>query len=210
MNIIESLKWRYAVKKFDNLKILSKNKINTLKNAFNLTPTAFGLQPVSLIIVHDKKIQETLVKHSMGQQQVGNASHVFILAIPKNYGINDVENYFSLVKKIRNTPDDILNPFKEYLTTSVANQTQIALFEQNKRQAYLVLGNLLTTCAVEKIDACPIEGFSPEKYDEILDLSSKNLTSVLALPIGYRAKDDFMKDLKKVRKDISETIIEIT
>ena len=30
------------------------------------------------------------------------------------------------------------------------------------------------------------------------------------LPVGYRAKDDIMGDMKKVRKDLSETIIEIT
>jgi len=37
MNIIESLNWRYATKKFDSNRKLSKNQVNTLKNAFNLT-----------------------------------------------------------------------------------------------------------------------------------------------------------------------------
>ena len=43
----------------------------------------------------------------------------------------------------------------------------------NKNQAYLALGNLLTVCAIEKIDACPMEGFIPEQYDEILGLQSQ-------------------------------------
>ena len=33
MNTIESLQWRYAVKKFDTNKTLTKEQINTLKNA---------------------------------------------------------------------------------------------------------------------------------------------------------------------------------
>ena len=77
----------------------------------------------------------------------------------------------------------------------------------NKNQAYLALGNLLTVCALENIDSCPMEGFVPDKYDEILDLDSRNLTSVLVLPVGFRAEDDYMKDLKKVRKDMDEVVI---
>ena len=39
MDIIGSLEWRYATKKFDPSKKLSKDKIEILKKAFNLTPT---------------------------------------------------------------------------------------------------------------------------------------------------------------------------
>jgi hypothetical protein len=52
-----------------------------------------------------------------------------------------------------------------------------------------------------------MEGFVPEKYDEILQLDAQNLTSVLVLPVGFRAEDDYMKDLKKVRKNIEEVIV---
>jgi len=73
----------------------------------------------------------------------------------------------------------------------------------------LALGNLLTVCASLKIDSCPMEGFLPEKYDEILNLSDKNLQSVLLLPVGKRADDDYMATQKKVRKSLSETVIEL-
>ena len=78
-----------------------------------------------------------------------------------------------------------------------------------KNQAYIALGNLLTVAAIEKIDACPMEGFNPEKYDEILNLKKYNLKSALVLPVGFRAEDDYMKDLKKVRKNIADVVIEI-
>ena len=55
-----------------------------------------------------------------------------------------------------------------------------------------------------------MEGFTPDKYDEILDLKKENLKSVLVLPVGFRATDDYMKDLTKVRKELSESIIEIS
>ena len=76
-------------------------------------------------------------------------------------------------------------------------------------QAYIALGNLMTVCAIEKIDSCPMEGFVPEKYDEILNLKEKGLKSALLLPVGYRAEDDMFADFKKVRKKIGETVFEL-
>ena len=209
MNSIESLKWRYAVKKFDNKKSITKEQLNTIKETFNLTATSYGLQPVKLVIIQNKKLQEQLVEHSWNQQQVAQASHLLVLCVPKNYTEKEVENYFKLVKEIRNTPDEILNPFKEFLVDDISKKSQEDLFLWNKNQAYLAMGNLLTVCANEQIDSCPMEGFNPEKYDDLLDLEKHNLTSVLVLPIGFRADDCYMKDLKKVRKNVDDVVIEI-
>ncbi|MFD2568210.1 NAD(P)H-dependent oxidoreductase [Pseudotenacibaculum haliotis] len=210
MNSIQSLQWRYAVKKFDNNTYLSDQQINTLKEAFNLTATSYGLQPIKLVVIKNKEIQQQLVEHSWNQQQVAQASHVLILCIDTHLNENDVEKYFERVQEIRNTPDDIINPFKDYLKQLITNKSSEDLTTWAKNQAYLALGNLLTVCANEQIDSCPMEGFIPEKYDEVLDLASKNLSSVLVLPVGFRAEDDFMKDLKKVRKNIDEIVVEIS
>lgn len=209
MNSIKNLEWRYATKKFDAEKLLSNSQISILKEAFNLTATSYGLQPVKMVVIKNKEIQNQLVAHSWNQQQIAQASHVLVLCIPEKYTEKDIENYFSLVKNTRNTPDQILNPFKEMLTSSIATKSQEELRIWNKNQAYIALGNLMTVAANEQIDSCPMEGFTPEKYDEILNLKEHNLTSVLVLPVGFRAEDDFMKDLKKVRRETSEIVIEI-
>ena len=209
MSIIKNLEWRYATKKFDATKLLSDLQINTLKKAFNLTATSYGLQPIKMVVVHNKKLQQELVKYSWNQQQIAQASHVLVLCIQKNMSNEDIESYFSLVKKIRNTPDKILNPFKEYLKNDMDTKSEVDLHSWMKNQAYIALGNLMTVAASENIDSCPMEGFIPEKYDALLNLDKHNLKSVLVLPVGFRAEDDFMKDLKKVRKHTSEVIIEI-
>ncbi|ARV14896.1 NAD(P)H-dependent oxidoreductase [Polaribacter sp. SA4-12] len=209
MNIIDSLKWRYAVKKFDSEKHLSEAQINTLKEAFNLTATSYGLQPIKLVVVKNKEIQKELVPHSFNQNQVFEASHLLVICVPYNYTTEEVENYFNLVQKIRNTPEEITKPFRDFLTADIEKKTQEELLLWNKNQAYIALGNLMTVCAVEKIDACPMEGFIPEKYDEILGLKSHNLKSILVLPVGFRAHDCYMKDLPKVRKETQDIVIEI-
>ena len=209
MNIIESLKWRYAVKKFDSEKQLSEIQINTLKEAFNLTATSYGLQPIKLVIIKNKAIQKELVPYSFNQNQIQEASHVLVICVPNNYTTEEVDNYFHLIQKIRNTPEAITKPFKDFLIADIEKKTQEELLLWNKNQAYIALGNLMTVCAVEKIDACPMEGFIPDKYDEILNLKKQNLKSVLLLPVGFRADDCYMKDLTKVRKEAQESIIEI-
>ena len=209
MNIIESLEWRYATKKFNETKYLTNNQLDILKNAFNLTATSYGLQPVKLVVVKNKEIQQQLVAHSWNQQQVAQASHVLVICIQENLSSEDIENYFKLVKEIRNTPDEILNPFKDFLKSSISTKSEIEIFEWMKNQAYIALGNLLNVAAAERIDTCPMEGFSPEKYDEVLDLKKHNLKSTLVLPVGFRAEDDYMKDLKKVRKKLKDVVIEI-
>ena len=208
MNTIASLNWRYAVKKFNNEKFLSQEQINLLKEAFNLTATSYGLQPLKLLVIKNKEIQKELVAHSWNQSQVLEASHLLVICIPTNFSKNEVEAYFNLVQEVRNTPIEIIKPFKEFLTAEIDKKSQEELLSWNKNQAYLALGNLLTVCALEKIDACPMEGFIPEKYDEVLGLHEKNLTSTLVLPVGFRADDDYMKDLKKVRKNTDDVVIE--
>ena len=76
-------------------------------------------------------------------------------------------------------------------------------------QAYLIMGNLLTVCALEEIDACPMEGFEPAAYDKLLGLTGYGISAVLVLPVGYRALDDPFAGFKKVRKKLNESIVEI-
>lgn len=209
MQVLDSLRWRYAVKKFDDGKIVPKEKIDTIKEAFNLTASSYGLQPFKLVVIKNKEIQNQLVEHSWNQKQVAQASHVLVITVQKSYSTEEVSSYFNRVKNIRNTPDEIINPFQEFLTNTVASKSQEELLSWNKNQAYLAMGNLLTVCALEEIDSCPMEGFIPEKYDEVLGLEGQNLTSVLVLPIGYRAEDDYMKSQKKVRKNLEEVIFQI-
>ncbi len=208
-NSVDILNWRYATKKFDNTKIISEEKITILKHAFNLTATSYGLQPIKLVIIKNKKIQQSLIPHSFNQNQVAQASHLFVLCIENKIDKNNVEAYFNKVKKVRGTSDEILQPFKNVMLNSFENQEEDKTTEWCKQQAYIALGNLMTVCAFEKIDSCPMEGFIPTGYDELLGLKEKGLSSVLVLPVGYRADDDMFADFKKVRKDLAESIIEI-
>lgn len=209
MDIIESLQWRYATKKFDELKYISEEKIEVLKQAFNLTATSYGLQPIKLLIIKDKKLQEKLVAYSMDQIQVAQASHVLVFCIQTQLDKSYIKKYFDRVQEIRNTPESILQPFEDFLIEDFSTKSITEIEKWATNQAYLAMGNLLTVCAIEEIDSCPMEGFDPKAYDEVLELNTKGLQSVLVMPIGYRAEDDMFSSLKKVRKTIAESTFEL-
>lgn len=209
MDTIQQLKWRYATKKFDATKKLTKAKLNIITEAFNLTATSFGLQTIKLVVIESKTVREPLVAHTYNQKQVLDASHLLVICIQDNIEEIDVSNYYQNIKNIRNTPENILKPYREGLASMMQGKSQQERQEWSKNQAYIALGNLLTVCAMEEIDSCPMEGFIPAKYDQTLKLNQKGLKSVLLLPIGYRAEDDMFSTLKKVRKPIKEAVINI-
>ena len=209
MNIIDKLNWRYATKTFDESKKLSNSKLNILKQAFNLTPTSYGLQTMKLVIVGDEITKEKLVNLCYGQEQVKNASHVLVICIHDQVNEADIDDHFDNIKKIRKTPELILSKYRNEQKDFIKEKSPKKIESWCIMQAYIALGNLMTVCAVESIDACPMEGFLPQKVDDLLELNKYGLKSVLLLPVGYRAKNDMFAGFKKVRKDLSETIIEL-
>lgn len=207
--ILEKLQWRYACKKFDPSKSLSSAKLNILKEAFNLTATSYGLQPLKMVVIGDPQLKQQLVPLSMNQKQVADASHVLVLCIETSLTQDYIKGHFKREEAIRNTPRHILEPFEKFLIEDFGRKSQEEISQWMVKQAYLALGNLLTVCALEDIDACPMEGFTPEAYDELLGLSAHGLASVLVLPVGYRSEDDFHASLKKVRRGVEEVIVEM-
>ena len=157
----------------------------------------------------NKSILQELVPISSNQKQVGQASHLCIFCVYTNVDEAYIRTYFENIKSIRKTPDAVLNSFRESLISSFATKSPDEIFNWGAKQAYLALGNMLTVCATQEIDACPMEGFDPIAYDEYFKLNEQGLRSVLLMPIGFRAKVDMFADLKKVRKDLRDSIIEI-
>ena len=209
MNIIKALKWRYAAKKFDSSRVIPNEIIEVIKESFNLTASSYGLQPVKLLIVSNKSILQELVPISSNQQQVGQASHLCVFCVDTNIDEAYIRTYFENIKSIRNTPDAVLSSFRDSIISSFGSKSIDEIYNWGAKQAYLALGNMLTVCATQEIDACPMEGFDPVAYDMYFKLKEQGLRSALVMPIGYRAEDDMFADMKKVRKDLKDSIIEI-
>jgi nitroreductase / dihydropteridine reductase len=206
MNIINYFKWRYATKKFDSTKKLSDQQLSFLLEATNLAPSSYGLQPFSIIVVENSLLRDKLRAVSYAQSQVSEASHLLVFAAKSNLSVADAEEYIQRIIRDRNVSPESLSGYLATLSNSITSKTPEALLQWASRQIYISLGFLLAAAATEKIDACPMEGFQKDKYDEILGLTQKGLTSVVIAAIGIRSESDSYQYKPKVRKSLEELV----
>lgn len=204
--IIDDLNWRYATKKYNPAKIIADKDLEVVLESLRLVPSSYGMQPLSYLLINDKNLREQLKPLAYNQSQITDASHLIVLCSFRKITPTVIKNHLELMSEVRNEPLSNYEKFGENIQKTFANLSETATSEWTIRQAYIALGQIMHTCANLRIDATPMEGFDKTAFDKLLDLETQNLQSVLVCPIGYRADDDFLQQLKKVRKPINEVI----
>ncbi|MCR9173017.1 MAG: NAD(P)H-dependent oxidoreductase [bacterium] len=206
--IIDDLNWRYATKKFDPVKKLSEQQMETLKESIRLSASSYGLQAYKVLIITDPEIREALMEASHGQRPVVDASHLFVFCAYTKVSEADVAKYIQLISLTRGTDPNSLIGFHNGIVNSIKNKSTEDIVAWTSKQTYIALGQLMHTCASLRVDALPMEGFVPSAYNEILGLDELNLTATLACPVGFRHEADEAQFRKKVRKS-NEDLFEI-
>ena len=207
-SIIASLNWRSAIKKFDPEKKLSESDLETLIEAANLAPSSGGLQPFQLIVVSDPELKAKLQPVSYGQPQVVDCSHLFIFAAKTAIDMQLVEDYVQRMAEVRNVDPAALGGVKQSMGGFIGAMSDDQKIGWAARQAYISLGFVISAAAAMRIDTCPMEGFSPQQYVEILGLEEKGLMPFALLTVGYRGEGDPFADLPKVRKKKSDFVLQ--
>jgi nitroreductase len=208
--LLQQLQWRYATKAFDPARKISDADWATLESALILTPTSYGLQPYRFIVITDQAIKDKLVSASWNQRQPADCCHFVVFAARAKNTEQDVDRYLSRVAEVRGGTVDALAGFKKVLMGDIVHGARgQASLEWATRQAYIALGNFMTAAALVGIDTCPMEGFLPDKYDEILGLPEKGYHAVVACAAGYRAGSDKYATMPKVRFPAEEIVTNI-
>ena len=207
MSLLDSLKWRYAVKKMNGTKIPAE-KLDTIIEATRLAPSGFGLTPYSIIVVEDEETRKKLLPAFYNQAQVVDGSAVIVFAAWNTISENEVAQYMQEIAEERGVAVDTLSDFSGAINGSFKNKTPEQARVWADKQAYLALGFTLIAAAAEEIDATPMEGFKPDAVDEILGLTALGLHSAVAVTLGYRdAANDYLSGAKKVRRASEKLII---
>lgn len=208
--LLRQLNWRYATKKFDPARRISAVDWETLEEALTLSPSSYGLQPYKFIVVTDPEVRSRLVAASWGQRQPADSSHFVVFANRPAVTAEQVEQYLARIAEVRGLAIETLAPFGKVIGGDLIQGPRAAIAAHwAARQAYIALGNFITSATVLGIDTCPMEGFDPAKYDEILGLPAHGVTAVVACAAGYRAEDDKYAALKKVRLSREELFLHI-
>ena len=207
MSLLDSLKWRYAVKRMNGNKI-PEATMNTILEATKLAPSSFGLTPYNIIVIEDEATRKKLQPHFYNQPQVGESSALVIFATWNSITEKEVGEYMQEIADERGVPVESLKDFAGYINGSIKNLTAEQLQIWAAKQTYIALGFTLVAAASEEIDATPMEGFLPDAVDEALGLKELGLHSAVAVTLGYRdAANDYLSGAKKVRRASEKLII---
>ncbi|MEK6151640.1 NAD(P)H-dependent oxidoreductase [Flavobacteriaceae bacterium 3-367] len=201
---LKSLNWRYATKKFDDKKKVSQEDLDTLVHAMQLSVSSYGLQPYHVFIISDAALREQLKSVSWGQSQITDASHLIVFANKTAVDDELIDSYLDKVSETRGIPKDGLSGYGDFMKSKLLPLDDGTKAGWTARQTYIALGNLLSAAASLQIDACPMEGFEPEAYNEILGLKEKGLNAAVVATIGYRSEADETQHYKKVRRSKKE------
>lgn len=214
--LLDIFQFRHACKKFDPTKKVSDDEFHTLLEVARLSPSSFGLEPYKLIVLQNPDVRKAIYPYAWGaQKSLDGASHVIAFIALKEPEIHWNSSHVQhVVRDIRKLPEDVYQFYEKAYTNFGENdfktfESQRSGFDWSCKQTYIALGNMLTAAAALRIDSCPIEGFIPQKLDEILGDSyglydTKRYGISVMAGFGYRAENPHRP---KTRRPMEELVI---
>jgi nitroreductase len=203
----DALHWRYATKVFDAKRKIPAEIWEVIEQTLVLSPSSYGLQPYRFLVVNDPKTRATLLTHAFSQPKVVDASHYVVFAARTGMTEADVDKLIQRTSDVRGVPASSLDAYRGAIIGDLVNGPRSKWsHEWAARQAYIALGNVLTSAALLGVDAGPMEGFNPPEFDKVLGLEGSGYKSVVACAFGYRSADDKYAAAPKVRFELSDLI----
>jgi len=208
MLLIENLKWRYATKKYDHSKKVSEIDLSKIKEAIQLSASSYGLQLFQVLDIVSPQIREKLKPASWGQDQITEASHLFVFCNYSDVKDENIDEYINLKANTQGLDLNSLQGYGDFVKGKMNEKSIEQKQIWTAKQTYIALSSALAACSELKIDSTPMEGFEPDTYEEILGLKEKGLKASIILAIGFRSDEDLSQHGKKVRKSM-DSIFEI-
>lgn len=208
MNISKIAHTRYTTKKYDPSKNIPQELMNQLIDLLHFCPSSINSQPFHFIVVTSEE----------GKKRVGASMDEDVFIYNKSK-ILDASATVVICSKTEMTEEHIrkvldqeekdgriigaekkqktLDLYMGYVNAHLHDTKDINCWME--KQCYIALGALLLGAASLHIDATPIEGFNRKILDRDLELREQGYTSLLLVPLGYHANDDYNFTLPKSR-----------
>ncbi len=196
--ILDAYHFRHACKEFDAARKIPDDDFSFILEAGRLSPSSFGFEPWTFVIVQNSALREKIGAMSWGaKKQAPTASHFMVLlartAQETKYGAPYLTH---IMKDIQNISGDAIAAREQRLRSFQENEFKLLdedgrrLFDWACKQTYIALGNMLTAAALIGIDSCPIEGFDREKLESLLteegELDRSRFGVACMAAFGYR------------------------
>ncbi len=195
---------RYTCKAYDPNKKIPQSTLEQLYTVLRNSPSSVNSQPWHFVIVESDEAKAKILPaiFEFNQPRVTDASHVVLFLARNEFTDEYLKQIVDQEEEDQRFPKAEMKSANDQgrrYFVNLNNHSPVQLHDWQNRQIYIALGHLLLAAASLDIDSTPIEGFDPEKLDDILDLPTKGYRSVVIASLGYRSKEDFNATLPKSR-----------
>ncbi|MGG7620384.1 NAD(P)H-dependent oxidoreductase [Bacillus coreaensis] len=211
--VLKAFRFRHATKSFDASKKICDEDFQYILEAARLSPSSVGYEPWKFVVVQNAALREKLKEVSWGAQgQLPTASH-FVVILART--IKDTKYDSAYVRhqmlEVKKFPEELFGKILERYKTFQEDDLHLldnerTMLDWAGKQTYIALANMMTAAALIGIDSCPIEGFSFDQVQKILEeedlLENGHLAVSVMVAFGYREKEP----RPKIRKDLKDIV----
>lgn len=211
--VLDAFRFRHACKVFDAAKKISDEDFAFILETGRLSPSSYGWEPWSFVVLQDMTVRERLLPHTWGAQKtLPTASHYVLLFSRTAESMKPDSPYIRhMMKDVQQLPDEVVKGKGSVYRTFLESDFRLLdherlVFEWTSRQTYIALGNMMTAAAMIGIDSCPIEGFQQEPVERILreeGILPDGFGLSCMAAFGYRLSDPARP---KTRRPVEEVV----
>lgn len=179
MDTFEAIRQRRAIKHFDPTHRLTKSELDQLIDLGMQAPSSFNLQHWRLVNVTDPELRKQIREAAWGQEQVTDASLLFVVVANLRAWQNPAFYWRNASKPAQDALVPMIVPFydgKEQLQRDEAMRS-VGIFMQTMMLAAKAMG----------YDSCPMIGFDPIRVAELIHLPKDHVIGAL-LVVGKGSK----------------------
>lgn len=184
MDFQNVLRSRRSVKSYDPDHQLTDDQVRELLEAVALTPTSFNMQNWHLVVVRDPEIRARLKAASWNQPHVGDASACIVIC-------GDMNAWQDPSAALRSAPSDLAERFTGMIAQFYGDKPEL-MRDEGCRSAGLAGMSLMLKARDMGLDSCPMIGFDPAQFSEILELPA-HLPPLLLVVIGKAKEPAFRR-----------------
>jgi nitroreductase len=174
VDAIEAIKQRRSVKHYDPNYQMSGEEIKRLISLARMSPTAFNMQNVRFVIVHDKELRQKIRAVSWNQRQVTDASLLIILCADLKAWEKDPIRYLKdAPKKVQ---DNLLRAMDQYYRNN-----ELAQRDEAMRSCGIVAQTIMLAAKAMGYDTCPMDGFEFDKVAKLINLPEDHVISMFVV-----------------------------
>ena len=100
MNVTDALNWRFAAKRMNGQKV-PQEKLDRILDAAHLAPSAYGLQPYTVLVIEDPKLRAKISPVAFDQPQIKESSHLLVFAAHDSINEEQVNEFIQLTAQQR-------------------------------------------------------------------------------------------------------------